>query len=497
MNINQELLSLSAEQLTWLSPLIVLLVGSLLVVCVASLFSKVANALTQWSSLLSLVATSVVSYMLLDTAGAHVLFNGMLILDKFSYFFFILFNLSGAATILMASKYLDLDEMNHPEFPVLILFSVIGMMLLVASADLISLFISLEIMSLSVYSLVAFRRNDRLSNESGLKYFILGGAASAILLYGAALVYGATGSLRIAELLKAATVAQPTVLFSVGSMLMVVGFLFKIAAVPFHMWMPDVYEGAPAPVTGFMTAALKAAMFATFIRILIQLGFGKPEWNSFQTTIYQLLWWSAVVTMVVGNLAALPQNNLKRIFAYSSIAHTGYLLIGVIAALKNKTVFASSILYLVSYVMTSLGAFGVLSLLAKKGDTGLNIHDLSGLSQRRPWLAAGLALFLFSMAGIPPTAGFIAKYSIFYAAVESGEVGLVVFAVLCSAISVYYYLRVIVFMYMRNPGEQSGWSKPVFAAALAIIVAALLTVAMGVSPSGLIEATSNLAVAQV
>lgn len=497
MTINKELLSLSYEQLLLLSPMATLLVGTLLVICLASLFSRGSKQITNWSSVIALFTTAYFSYSLLDTQSPHLLFNGMLVLDKFSYFFFVLFNLSGVATILMSDRYLDLDEMNHIEFPILILFSVLGMMLLVSSADLISMFISLEIMSLSVYSLVAFRRNDRLSNESGLKYFILGGAASAIFLYGSALVYGATGTVKIVNMLNAASAAQPTVIFALGAVLIVVGFLFKIAAVPFHMWMPDVYEGAPAPVTGFMTAAVKAAMFATFIRILIQLGFGKAEWNSFQSSVYQILWFSALATMLVGNLAALPQNNLKRIFAYSSIAHTGYLLVGLIAALKNKAVFGSAILYLVSYVVTTIGAFGILSLLAKKGDTGLNVHDLSGLSQRRPWLAAGLALFLLSMAGIPPTAGFVAKYSVFYAAVENGEIGLVIFGVLCSAISVYYYLRVIVFMYMRNPSEQATWTRPVLTAAVAIAIVAILTVAMGFSPSSLIEATGSLSLAQI
>ena len=496
MTINQELLKFSADQMRDASPLIALLLGSLITITAASIFNKGAQALTQIISLFSLLSAAVASYFMMDSEGVKLLFNGMMILDRYAYFFFILFSLAGIATILISDRYLNQDDMAQPEFSILIQFSVLGMMLLVCSADLISMFISLEVMSLAVYSLVAFRRNDRLSNESGLKYFILGGAASAVFLYGSALMYGSVGSVRLNEILKAATELQPTALFTIGACLLVIGFLFKIAAVPFHMWVPDVYEGAPVPVTGFMTAAVKAAVFATLVRILLQLGFGKSEWNHFQSSIYQILWWSAAATMLIGNLAALPQNNLKRLFAYSSIAHTGYLLVGVIAALKNKAVFGGTILYLVSYVIISMGAFGVLSLIAKKNDTGLNIHDLSGLSQRRPWLAAALTLFLLSMAGIPPTAGFIAKYSIFYSAIESGEIALVIFAVLCSAVSVYYYLRVVVFMYMRSPAEQGLVSRPVIAAVLAISISAILTLAMGMSPSSLIETTSGVVMAQ-
>jgi len=493
MNIKTELLQITSEQLQALSPFLATLLGSLVVILLTTIHSSVMRWWSYAAALITMLLGIFFSYEFLDVAAPLVLFNNMLVLDKFSYFFSMLFCITGLITIMISDIYLDSEDMQHPEFNVLVIFSVLGMQLLVASADLVVLFIALEIMSLAVYSLVAFRRNDRLSNEAGLKYFILGGAASAVFLYGVALTYGVTGTTRLSDLLKVATqTGELPTLFTVGSWLMVAGFLFKMASVPFHMWMPDVYEGAPAPVTGFMTTGLKAAVFATFLRLITQLGFGKPEFTVFQGQIYHLIWISAVLTMAVGNLVALSQNNLKRIFAYSSIAHTGYLLVGIIAALKSKEVMGSVVLYLISYIVMNLGAFGILTMLSKRGDTGLNIHDISGLAQKRPLLAAVLSVFLFSMAGIPPTAGFIAKYSLFYAAVQNGEVSLVIISVLCSAISVYYYLRIIVYMYMRNPaGDFVGGRLP-WGALVAVGAAVLVTLQMGLLPDFVVQSASKV-----
>ena len=358
-----------------------------------------------------------------------------------------------AFTALASFRYLDNEKLQHPEYYVLVLFSAVGMMLMASSLDLIVIFIALEIMSLSVYTLVGFRRADRRSNEAAMKYFILGSAASAILLYGAALLYGATGTTDIRQIL-AFVQKQPdgmSPMFTLGAWLVILGFLFKVASVPFHMWMPDVYEGAPAPVTGFMTTGLKAAAFAAFVRVFVSLGYGHGLSTAIQNHVHDIIWVSAVLTMGLGNFVALSQTNLKRMLAYSSIAHSGYLLVGLLAGSGSEQGYAPVVLYLVVYAIMNLGAFVVLTALAAREDSGLNLHDFSGLSQRHPWLAFAMAVFLFSMAGIPPTAGFVAKYQLFYAAIQAHEVPLVIISVLCSAVAVYYYLRVLVYMYMRDP----------------------------------------------
>jgi NADH-quinone oxidoreductase subunit N len=363
------------------------------------------------------------------------------------------------------------------------------MMMLVCSLDLVVFFIALELMSLPVYVLVGFRRADRRSNEAAMKYFILGAAASAVLLYGTALLYGATQSINIREILAFVQAGKSAgnAVFMLGLWLVAVGMLFKIATVPFHMWMPDVYEGAPVPVTGFMTTGLKAAAFAAFVRVFISLGYGKGIAEDFQTSLHQILWVSAVLTMLIGNVVALAQVNLKRMLAYSSIAHTGYLLVGILAGPGSDQGYAPVVVYLVGYGLMNLGAFVVLSLLAGRDDEGLNLHDLSGLSKQRPGAALAMAVFMFSMAGVPPTAGFAAKYYLFYSAVQSGEIWLTVIAVLCSAVSVYYYLRVLVYMYMREPlGSEprvagSAW------ATLAVAVSVAMTLQVGLFPAKVVE----------
>jgi NADH-quinone oxidoreductase subunit N len=397
--------------------------------------------------------------------GRITLFNGMMVSDPYSNIFNILFLASACFTLLASFRYLDRENLQHPEYYILVLFAALGMMLMTSAMDLVVIFIALELMSLAVYCLVGFRRADRRSNEAAMKYFVLGSAASAVLLYGVALLYGATGSTNITEILAYVQKGgQATALYTLGAWLVMMGFLFKVASVPFHMWMPDVYEGAPTPVTGFMTTGLKAAAFASFVRVFISMGYGKGLSAVVQAHLHDILWICAVLTMVIGNLVALTQTNLKRMLAYSSIAHSGYLLVGMIVGGGTEQGYAPVVMYLVSYAIMNLGAFVVLTMIANREDHGLNLQDLSGLASRRPWLAFSMAVFLFSMAGVPPTAGFVSKYLLFYSAVQAKEIVLVVISVLCSAISVYYYLRVLVFMYMREPSGSapssrvSGWS---------------------------------------
>lgn len=486
--IRPELLTLSPEQVQALMPYFWVF-GGVVLAMLGCILKKISP---KWPvfflSLLTCLGALVPSLDLIH-GTSFTLFNGMMASDSFSHFFNILFLSAGGLTLLSSFRYLDKEKLQYPEYYVLLLFSVLGMMIMASAMDLIVIFIALELMSLAVYVLVGFRRADRRSNEAAMKYFILGSAASAVLLYGSALLYGCTGSTGIKEIF-AFTQAHSEVVnpvFALGAGLVLFGFLFKVAAVPFHMWMPDVYEGAPVPVTGFMTTGLKAAAFATFFRVFISLGLGKGVSTLLESHIHDVLWICAVVTMAVGNFVALTQTNLKRMLAFSSIAHTGYILVGVIAGGHSELGYAPGVMYLVGYAVMNLGAFIVLTLLAKRDDSGLNLHDLAGLSRRHPWLAFAMAIFMFSMAGIPPTAGFASKYFLLYSAVQANEITLTVIAVLCSAVSVYYYLRVLVYMYMREPEGSpavlriSAWSG----VALAFLVA--MTLQIGVLPAKLVD----------
>jgi NADH-quinone oxidoreductase subunit N len=425
-----------------------------------------------------------------------VLFNKMMVVDAYSNFFNIVFLASAALTTLASLRYLDREKLQHPEYYVLLMFSAIGMMLMASALDLIVIFIALEIMSLSVYVLVGFRRADRRSNEGAMKYFILGSAASAILLYGTALLYGATGSTDIRVILDFVQAAAKgsvalSAVFTLGAWLVLLGFLFKVAAVPFHMWMPDVYEGAPAPITGFMTTGLKAAAFASFVRVFTSLGYGRGLSELLQTHIHDILWVVAVITMVVGNVVALTQTNLKRMLAYSSIAHSGYIIVGLLTAAGSEQGYTPVVIYLVAYAVMNLGAFVILTMLSAQGDTGLNLHDFSGLSKRHPWLAFSMAVFLLSMAGIPTTAGFFAKYLLFYSAIQAGEIWLVVLSVLCSAVSVYYYLRVLVYMYMRDPAGSPAAIRMSLGSVIAVTAMVAMTFQIGLAPTRMVNAAKR------
>jgi NADH-quinone oxidoreductase subunit N len=489
--IKPELLTFTSDQLKMILPLLVVFGGAVLAI-IASVM-KAAKWPVYIITLLTAVAGIVFSWDLLHSGENMVLFNSMLVSDTYSNFFNILFMASAAFTAMVSFRYLDREKLQHPEYYVLILFSALGMMLMASAIDTIIIFIALEVMSLAVYVLVGFRRADRRSNEAAMKYFILGSAASAILLYGAALLYGTVGSTGIRPIIGYLQ-SHPqgvTPVFTLGVWMVCVGFLFKVAAVPFHMWMPDVYEGAPTPVTGFMTTGLKAAAFASFLRVFISMGYGKGLSEMVQGHLHDIIWLCAVLTMVVGNVVALTQTNLKRMLAYSSIAHTGYLLVGILAGSHSDQGYAPVVMYLVAYATMNLGAFVVLTLMAGRDDSGLNLHDMSGLSQRHPWLAFAMAVFMFSMAGIPPTAGFAAKYMLFYSAIQAREIPLVVISVLCSAVSVYYYLRVLVYMYMREPAGSPAASRASAWSTLAVAVMVALTLQIGVLPARMVAAAKK------
>jgi len=497
--IRPELLSLTGEQMTALLPWAILMCGTIL----AMLFAVVFRSAPKWPvALVAMGSSALAAAVFASHVGLEpqVLFNNMLAVDGFSRLFGVLFCGAAFFTALSSLKYLDREALQHPEYYILLLFAAFGMMTMAAAQDLIVIFIALEIMSLSVYILTGFRRSDRRSNEAAMKYFVLGSAASAVFLYGGALLYGATGSLNITRILQWSIQSQAAVsaLFVLGAALLLFGFLLKVAAVPFHMWMPDVYEGAPTPITGFMTTGIKAASFAAFVRVLSHLGFGQGLAETLNAHVHDLLWAAAALTMLIGNVIALTQVNLKRMLAYSSIAHTGYLLVGMLAAPATEAGYGPVFMYLVAYTVMNLGAFALLGAISKRADLGTNLHDLSGLARRSPWLAFAMSVFLLSMAGIPPTAGFAAKYLMLSSAVQAGEIWLTVIAVLCSAISVYYYLRVLVYMYMREPAQagapESGSS---FATAVTVAIMVVLTLQMGLLPSSLIEASKGAALKTV
>ncbi len=404
--------------------------------------------------------------------------GNMLILDDFSRFFHLVFLLIAALTLLVSVKDMEEESIHQGEYYALILFATLGMMVMASATDLIMLFLGLEALSIPLYILSGFFRKRLSSNESALKYLLLGAFASAFLLYGIAFLYGSVGSTRLpkiaAHLSRGTAWENPLVFLGVG--LLLVGLAFKVAAVPFHMWLPDVYEGAPTSVTAFMIAGTKAAAFAGLLR-----AFGTAL-TPLRTEWVAPLWVLAFLTMGVGNVAALTQQSIKRMLAYSSIAHAGYLLVAFLAGTSRG--FSSILFYLVVYAFMNLGAFTVIIALARQGEERPTLSAYAGLGFRHPVLAFSMAVFMFSLAGLPPTGGFMGKFYIFTAAVEADYVGLAVVAVLCSLISVFFYLRVVVVMYMQESPE--GQPSPVFSPAIVItlVLATLATLQLGVLPAG-------------
>ncbi len=382
--------------------------------------------------------------------------NGMLLADGYGLFFQWLFLAIAGVVAFISIRYNERESINRGEYYALLLFACSGMSLMATSGDLIVTFLGIEILSIATYILAGFKRNDVRSNESSLKYFLLGSFATAILLYGIALIYGGFGSTNYRTILELASIqggVQPATLAGLGFLL--VGFGFKVALVPFHSWTPDVYEGAPTPVTAFMAVGPKAAGFAALIRILIQaLPFLSGYWSP-------ILWLLAILTMTLGNVVAVLQTNVKRMLAYSAIAHAGYILIGIVT--NSELGLRAVLFYLVIYTAMNLLAFSVISSLSRKGDLGVDLEDYAGLGRTAPFAAAAFSFALISLAGIPLTGGFMGKFYVFSSAIQQGYIGLAVIGVLNSLISVFYYFRLMVIMYMREPGAEStgpegmGW----------------------------------------
>ena len=413
-------------------------------------------------------------------------YAGMVALDSLSTVFNVLFLASTGVVILLSHPFLKKEDVEHPEYYALLLFATSGMMILSSGLDLVTLFLGIEVLSISLYILAGYRRDSDASNEAAMKYFLLGAFSSAILLYGIALTYGALGTtnlVKIADMLGNVAGPLPEGLLYAGLALILVGLSFKVAAAPFHMWTPDVYEGAPTPVTAFMSAGPKAAAFAAIIRTFF-LAFGPVhgEWDLVLSVI-------AILTMTVGNVAAIAQTNVKRMLAYSSIAHTGYVLIGVVTGgLIGAT---GAVFYLIAYVAMNLGAFAVIIVLEHTGERGDELKDYAGLGFRYPILGAVLSLFMIALSGIPPTVGFVGKLYLFGGAVQSGHILLAVFGVLNSAVSVFYYLRLMVLMYMREPQEVLPPLRVPLALALVLLVTAVGTLWPGIFPGPWFQAAQD------
>lgn len=466
----------SMQDFQYILPEIVLTAGALLLLIVDLFTSRQHQRVLGWCALAVLGATALT---LLPFSGANlVVSRGLLAIDGFAFFFKLIFLGAAAITVLMSSSYLEAEGLKVGEYYFLILCATLGMMFMASGIDLIAIFIGLETMAVAFYILVGYVKPNRRSNEAAVKYFLLGAFSLGLLLYGMSLLYGLSGTTNLRELTATVVAGESDALLLVAMILVIAGIGFKIAAVPFHMWAPDVYEGAPTPVTAFLSVGSKAAAFAMLLRIFFE---GLPglveEWRP----IFYAL---AIITMTLGNIAAITQSNIKRMLAYSSIAHAGYILIGVVAGTPRG--FTAIFVYLMVYVFMQLGAFAVVTMLRRENVAGDELKDLSGLYSRYPVAAFAMLFFMLSLGGIPPTAGFMGKFWLFSAAIESGYIWLAVVAVGNSAISLYYYIRVIVYMWIKEeiPGPPIRVSPAMVAA---LVITLVGTIVFGLYPRPLFE----------
>ena len=481
---------LGAADFYYLLPELVLTAGALVLLVLDVLVSRRRDRMLAWFTV-GVLGASAVALLAVDAAGVNVtVARGLVAVDGFAFFFKALFLMAAAITVAMSPRYLDVEGVRPGEYYFLVLCAVLGMMFMAGGVDLITLFIGLETMALSFYVLVGYIRPNPRSNEAAIKYFILGTFSLAILLYGMSMLYGLAGSTHLRTIATALAAGHSGLLLPFAVMLIVAGVGFKIAAVPFHMWAPDVYEGAPTPITAFLSVGSKAASFAMLLRIFVE---GLPAFRTdgLGTVWGQPLGWTsffyvlAIVTMTVGNIAALTQANIKRMLAYSSIAHAGYVLMGVVAGTTRGV--AAALIYVMIYAFTQLGAFAVVVLLRRKSVIGDELKDLGGLYASHPAAAVAMLVFMLSLGGLPPTAGFMAKLWVFGAAIDAGYIWLAVIAVLNSALSLYYYVRVVVYMWISPADEAVAPLSVSPGMAAVLIVTAAATIVLGVYPRLLFE----------
>ncbi|HYL39505.1 MAG TPA: NADH-quinone oxidoreductase subunit N [Bryobacteraceae bacterium] len=458
-------------------PEMIMTAGGTLIMLVEPLIGENKRTAFSTISLTAFVAALVASIEANTMPGTS--FSNMLIVDGFATFFRVLVIAVGILTILSSAQYLRREHAASAEYYALLLFSVTGQCVMAAANELIMIFIGLEISSIATYVLAGYLRDDKRNNEAALKYFLLGSFATAFLLYGIAWIYGTAGSTNLGEIrtyLMTPGSERGVVLASTAAALMFVGFAFKVSAAPFQIWAPDVYQGAPAPVTLFMSAGPKAAAFAVFLRVFMTAF--QPitgRWEPF-------VWASALLTMIIGNFAALMQSNIKRMLAYSSIAHAGYVMVAIAA--HNQIGIAAAMFYLAAYALMNIGAFAVVTHFSRQGEKYVNIDDLAGLGWKQPTTAALFSIFLMSLIGVPLTAGFFGKFYIFKAALDANLVWLAVLGLLNSAVAAYYYLRILVVMYMKEPGEATLTVQPLGAGiGTTLWASALGTLLLGIFPS--------------
>jgi NADH-quinone oxidoreductase subunit N len=477
----------TAELIRFLPELILIATGTLLMVLEAVLSRRWRRSFGH-ISIIALAASIAASVCAYDHPGAA--FSGMLMVDGFATFFRILVLAVAILTVLSSYRYLSREGAETAEYHALLLYSVVGQSIMVTANELIMIFIGLEISSIASYVLAGYLRDDKRANEAALKYFLLGSFATAFFLYGIAIIYGIAGSTNLAAIRGLIATGQGSPapsLLGVSAALMFVGLGFKVSGAPFQIWAPDVYQGAPAPVSAFLSAGPKAAAFAVFLRIFMT-AFEPiaPGWEP-------LVWISALLSMTIGNFAALTQSNIKRMLAYSSIAHAGYVLVALTARSQPGT--AAAMFYLAAYALMNIGAFAAVVHLSGKGERFQGIEDFAGLAERQPVTAALLAVFLLSLIGVPLTGGFFGKFYIFKAALESHLVWLTVLGLLNSAVAAYYYLRILVMMYMHEPSEAVQAVEPLSAGlGAALVLPAIGTLLLGIFPSALLEFAGRSAV---
>ncbi|HUB77999.1 MAG TPA: NADH-quinone oxidoreductase subunit N [Bryobacteraceae bacterium] len=470
-------------------PEIILTVAGTAIMVLDPLINKRDSKFFGTFSIAALIAGIAGALYAFSNAGPA--FGGMLMVDGFATFFRIVVMSVGILAVLPSYSFLARQEAETSEFHALVLFSIAGQCLMAAANDLIIVFIGLEISSIASYVLAGYLRDDKRSNEAALKYFLLGSFATAFFLYGVAIVYGVTGTVNLSAVRDAISGQDqaPVIFLGLAAALMFVGLGFKVSAAPFQIWAPDVYQGAPSPVSAFLTTGPKAAAFAVFLRIFV------TAFGPIGTGWEPLLWMAALLSMIIGNFAALVQTNVKRMLGYSSIAHAGYVLVALAARSEIGT--AAAMFYLAAYSFMNVGAFAVVSHLSGKGEKYQELEDLAGLGKKQPLTAGLFTIYLLSLIGVPLTGGFFGKFYIFKAALETHEqsmVWLAVLGLLSSAVGAYYYLRILVMMYMREPGEGASAVKPLVPSMrLALVLPALGTLFLGIFPSWLLEFANHSA----
>ena len=456
-----------------------IIVMTFVIVMIFDLIRSIQKSVLAWVTIIGSAIALWASAEMLNAGVIGNEFNGMIRVDRFSMFFNIIFLVSTILVTLISINYLDREDKRQGEYYVLILLATLGMMLMASGNELIVVFLGLELMSLSLYVLAGYFRSVQVSSEAGMKYLLLGAFASGFFLYGIALIYGGAGTTSIPDIASELKAGGKSPLMLAGMFLLIVGFGFKVALVPFHQWAPDVYEGAPTTIAAFISAGPKAAGFAAFLRIFMgALESLQPEWN----VVVVIL---AALTMTVGNVIATAQSNIKRMLAYSSVAHAGYVLVGLAAA--NKDGISSAMLYLLIYCVMNIGAFAAVILARTEDGENLKIADYAGLGFRKPLLALFMTIMLLSLAGFPPTAGFVGKFYVFRSAVDAGQIWLVVIAAINTAISAFYYLRVVVTMYMKEPEEELDFHAYPKLLVFALLIITIGVVLIGVLPSYFLE----------